>query len=146
MTPPRRPNFYVSQDGYYYLVGEGGWKTREVPLERWSDVAAWLTATTAIAVFASGSGGQDERSRTSEGINAGAGIDVLRHEQRPLPGEPELNVYHYVVGPKETDPNTDSIRYPVYGPYRDGNRTEHWTDFEAAVRSYRLDGGHPDDP
>ena len=53
------------------------------------------------------------------GVPAVGGIDWLRLESNPYPGEPDINAYHFVIG------TPDESGYPVYGPYRNGCRIQH---------------------
>ncbi len=54
--------------------------------------------------------------------NVVAGVDVLTHESRPKPGEPEGNAYHYVF----QYTGKSDYPYTMYGPYKSETIVPHW--------------------
>jgi len=57
-----------------------------------------------------------------------------------MPNEPEVNAYHYVIGPSEAGKGR-----PYWGPFKAGCRVGHWTTLDDLVEAY-FSGNHPDDP
>lgn len=88
-----------------------------------------LGKTETFAVFASGVAPQ-----AYTGVEGHvAGIDWVKPERHPKPGEPPLNVYHYGIGPP------DEHGYPVFGPIINGSIAPHWADLEDLVVYLNFD-------
>ncbi|MBM3988179.1 MAG: hypothetical protein FJ294_09515 [Planctomycetes bacterium] len=116
----RAPNFHISFRNCEALIGAGMWSIIEVPPDRWAAVKDHLGKTETLAVFASG-----VAPRASPRVEAHiAGIDRVKLEHHPKPGEPPLNVYHYGIG------RPDGHSYPVFGPIRNGSTAPHWSDLD----------------
>lgn len=115
----RNANFYITTENYQHLVGSGLWDIQDLPPERAGQVQAFLNNGDSVAVFASGFA---PRAFSASGSGPVAGIDWVRLERNPQPGEPDLNVYHYVVL------RPDEHGYPVMGPYRNGTIAPHWAE------------------
>src|SRR6266566_308601 len=113
-----RPNFYITEQNFRNLAGSGYWAIQDVPAERAEQVRGFLNNADTIAVFASG---VTPREIHAEGEDVG-GIDWVRLETNRKPGEPPLNVYHYVIK------QPDNRGFPVYGPFKDGAIAPHWSE------------------
>lgn len=112
-------NFFITEENYIEIQGPGFWQRHDVPPDRWDQVGGHFgDHEDTLAVFTSG---HLPKPVASEQHTAAAGIDWLRIERNPAPGEPDINSYHYVVG------MPTSGRYPVWGPYKRGCFVEHWT-------------------
>lgn len=115
-----RVNFHMSEDSFRRVIGSGGWTVQDLPPSVAGDVRPFLDNEDTLAVFASG-------MMPSRGDMPCGGIDWVRIESRPAPGETPLNVYHFEIGPPSDH------GYPVYGPFTDdtaGPRSiaPHWSD------------------
>jgi hypothetical protein len=116
-----RPNFYITEENFADIVGSGLWAIQDVPPERAEALRAFLNNPDSLAVFASGiAPRQVDRSDTT----AVGGIDWVRLEPVRRPGEPPLNVYHFIIG------HRDEIGYPVRGPFREGAIAPHYSTLE----------------
>lgn len=114
-----KPNFWITEDNYFQITGPGYWKINEVPQERLNQLPTPFSLETTVGVFASGVPPYQINEPVAAGI---AGVDWFRLEQNPKPNEPELNVYHFIIG----NP-VPGCGCPVYGPYRNGSIAPHWS-------------------
>jgi hypothetical protein len=112
---PLRPSFYITEENFQELVGNGLWTINDVPLDRLAQIKKFFAKVETVAVFASGLA---PRAHTGSEPRVG-GIDWVRLETNPKPREASLNVYHYLIGPH------DGYGYPVYGPIRNGSIAPH---------------------
>lgn len=118
MNPQDPPNFYITEANFYQLTGPGFWKINDVPPERWQQIAPFLGAEKTLGVFASGQ--SPKAIAASEAPPKIGGIDWMRLEPNPRPGEPPVNVNHFVIGA------SGQQGFPVWGPYRSGSIADHW--------------------
>ena len=140
---PTTPNFYLTESQYYQIFGHQSWTTREVDLRGVTDVPGWLVDRDTITLYSSGSAVQP---RFEDGRNVVGGFERPRHETRPMKGEPEVNVYGFVVLEAESAPDA-SKRFPVFMRKCEVvGRGNHWTTLDELVNAYSFDGSHPDDP
>jgi hypothetical protein len=114
------PNFYITAENFSELVGDGLWTINDVPLQRLAQIKDHFGKVETFALFASGIA---PRACTGTEARVG-GIDWVRLEKHPKPGEPPLNVYHYLIGP------LDERGYPVYGPILNGSIAPHWSELD----------------
>ncbi len=112
-----QPNFYISRETFSNLIGPGFWRVNEVPRERWGMIGWFFAKGDTLAVFASGVAPTLDPSRP----RYPAGIDWVKIENNQKPGEPPLNVYHYVIG------HPSQYGYPVFGPFGNGAIAPHWS-------------------
>lgn len=124
------PNFYIDAENYDRLIGSGCWEIQDLPPNRAELVKPFLNNEDTIAVFASGCPPQPHSTLggsipdTADSDEDIAGIDWVRLESNPKPGEPSLNVYHFVI--KKPDENG----YTVFA-CRDGKSiAPHWSEWE----------------
>lgn len=121
----QKPSFYLERGTFDLLVRdfrdkgqEDDWAVRELLSNQTPAIAGHLSNPDTIAVFSSGSLGRFRREHGEEVV---AGIDWVRHETSPKAGEPEVNVYHYVV----TVPNAEHL-FPVFEIHGGGGLAPHW--------------------
>lgn len=119
MIPPL-PAFYITEENFKELVGNGLWAINDVPLDRLAQIRKFFAKVETIAVLASGLA---PRVHTGTEPCVG-GIDWVKLETNPKRGEPSINVYHYLIGPH------DGYGYPVYGPIRNGSIAPHHSELE----------------
>lgn len=113
------PNFYITTEQFKMLVLTGSWHINDIPLKSAEKIRAHFGNTDSIALFVSGKEA-DPNMFTAEDHTL-AGIDWIRHETKPKPSEPELNVYHYTVC------SGSSGRYPVYYCGHSGSLAPGWS-------------------
>ena len=116
---PKAPNFYITEGDYRRLVPTGSWHINEIPLKIGREIRAHFGISSSFAMFASGAEADPTRIRPEDTVLAG--IDWIRHETNPKPGEPPLNVYHYFVG------SGSAGLYPVYDCGHSGSLAPGWS-------------------
>lgn len=117
--------FYLPEDNYYQLIGAGNWKINELPKELEQQFVRPICLDKTIGVFASGVG-----PHLTGICDVIGGFDWLRLEENPVPGEPAINVNHFIIG------RYDGTGIPVYGPYNEGSRIPHWAQEEDIQKYY----------
>jgi hypothetical protein len=142
-TRPRQPNTFLSDSEFEIVRATDDWKTSETCRELWKLLPQWMGNDETVGLYTSGS---LNSPRLEGGHNVVAGIDRARHETKPMKDEPEINMYHWFVAAKTTNPKTGNLEYPVYGPFIGGTRAPHWTTLDELSAAYKLDGSSPDDP
>lgn len=110
----KKPNFYLSAEEYLNAVPKHEWQTNDLPLDVASGVRRHFGNPSSFALFSSGLSPEAAAANPQKFI---AGMDWIRAEDKPKPGEPELNVYHYLIGP------SGKLGYPVYDCGHSGVRT-----------------------
>lgn len=115
----QQPNFFITEQQYRDLIITGSWHINEVPLEKAEKVKAHFGIESSFALFASGKQADPAMIRAEDSVLAG--IDWIRHETNPMPGEPPLNVYHYFVG------SGSAGLYPVYHCGHSGSIAPGWS-------------------
>lgn len=123
------PNFYIDEHAVDVLIGRGGWKVEDIPLDVASRIRKHLGNSDVLAVFSSGI---KLPPISQSGHPWRVGIDVVRIESKPKRGEPHLNVYHYAVGNRDA-----SGLYPAY-EIEDGGLAPHWADLEDLEIYYKA--------
>jgi len=112
------PNYFLSDEQFETVVGPGDWEIHEIRPEFAAKIRSNFGSETSLCVFASGVEPPDCYDRAGNEI---AGIDWVRHENKPKPGEPELNLYHFAIGAKQKN------GYPVYYTGRGKTIAPHWS-------------------
>jgi hypothetical protein len=120
-TEQIRPNFYLPEDAFQILIGEGNWKTNEIPLALASEIKDHFGINTSFCVLGSGLAPVPKTSADDSPV---AGIDWVRQEDKLQPGEKPLNVYHYMIAQKT------ELGYPVFHLGKDGTIAPHWSELE----------------
>ena len=100
-----KPNFYLSEVDYGKLVNSGQYRINDIPLNVASGIKRHFGSDTSFALFSSGLSPEAAAANPSGFVG---GIDWTRAEDKPKKGEPELNVYHYLIG------SPCKAGYPVY--------------------------------
>src|SRR5579863_926488 len=118
----QQPNFFITDQQYRQLIVTGSWHINDVPLGIAEMVRAHFGITSSFALFASGAKADPAMARPEDAVLAG--FDWVRHETNPVPGEPPLNVYHYVVG------SGSAGRYPVFDCGHSGSLASGWSTLE----------------
>lgn len=121
MSISTRPNFYLTEEAYKQLVGEGEWKINEIPLNVAVKIKGHFGVETSFGVFASGLA---PVPTGFTGQTPVAGIDWIRQEDNLLPNEKPLNVYHYMITQKVTE------GYPVYHMGKQQTVAPHWSELD----------------
>jgi hypothetical protein len=116
---PQQPNFYITDAQYQQLVPTGSWHINEIPLSIAQQVRGHFNIDSSFALFTSGAKADPTMVRPEDSVLAG--LDWIRHETNPRPGEPPLNVYHYFVG------SGSSGKYPVYDCGHSGSLAPGWS-------------------
>jgi len=116
MAPKRKP---LTKEQYDLLGVKAGWELVEVDKEHWRKIPGIQRLDDTVAIMASGC---IDDTRVLNDIHAIAGFDVLVHETRPQPNEPEGNAYHYVV----QELRRSDYPYVLHGPFRSQTRVAHW--------------------
>ena len=130
-----RPNFYITDYAYRLLVGNGGWRINELNLTTAKLVRGHFSANDSFAMFTSGVFVSPNNGATPIII---AGIDWIRMETKPQINEPPLNIYHYIVGSKDTN------GYPVFDCGKKGALAPHWSSLpDLNVYLNNLGGTYP---
>jgi hypothetical protein len=111
------PNLTVKYDLIQSLTSRGAWERADLPPAVAGEIAQFLDRDDTLGVLISGSEDPVVAHGHQDII---AGFDWIKHEQKPKPREPEINVYHYVVGIPD-----DNNECPVYGPYKSGAHLKH---------------------
>jgi hypothetical protein len=113
------PNFYLSEDEFKLIVGDGGWKINEIPLTLAGEIRGHFGIDTSYCVMASGVSPIPPKVKHQQPV---AGIDWIRYENKPKPNEPDFNVYHYMITQK-TDQG-----YPVFDMGAKDTVAPHWSE------------------
>ena len=116
------PNFFLSEVDFKILVGKGDWQVNEIPLKMAERIKGHFGIDTSFCVLASGV--SPIPAKTCPSGSAVAGIDWVRNETKPKPGETELNVYHYVILKQTVD------GYPVFYFGDKETVAPHWSELE----------------
>jgi hypothetical protein len=111
------PNFYIDDDNFKSLIGDGYWSIQDLPNDRAEQVRPFLASDDTIGVFASGC----PPTSSPHASNVIGGIDWVRLESNLKPGEPPLNVYHFVIK------QPDEHGYPVYACRNGNSIAPHWS-------------------
>lgn len=90
-----QPNFYVTESGYRALVNGGEWQINDVPLSLAKQIKDHFDVSSSFALFASGLAPEALAEYRGKSV---AGMDWVRAEDKPKPGELPLNVYRYLMG------------------------------------------------
>lgn len=116
------PNFYITEANYRRMVLTGSWHINDVPLNVAQQVRSFFGVSSSFALFISGA--QADPALVHPEDQVLAGIDWIRNETKPKPGEPDFNVYHYFVG------SGSAGRYPVYYCGHSGSIAPGWSTLE----------------
>src|SRR5262245_9368695 len=100
-----KPNFYIDDAGLKKLVQQGNWRINEIDLPTESGIRNEFGIDSSVCVLGSGVLTPPLSRKAEEVI---AGIDWVRVEDKPKPGEPDFNVYHFVITTKTKE------GYPVF--------------------------------
>ncbi len=114
-----QPDFYIIEADYRRMLLTGSWQINEVPLNVAQQVRGFFGVSSSFALFISGA--KDDPSLIRPEDQVLAGIDWIRNETNPKPGEPDFNVYHYFVG------NGSAGKYPVYYCGHSGSVAPGWS-------------------
>jgi hypothetical protein len=117
---PARPNFYLTDEAFQLLKGEGHWKIHETPLHLAAEIKGHFGIETSFCVFTSGIDSPPEGAGDDSDTPV-AGIDWVRHEDNPRPDEPPFNVYHYMITKKVNE------GYPVFYLGKEQTVAPHWS-------------------
>lgn len=123
--PTAQPNFYIRDSDLLDFISTDHWIRFDLTPEEARRLASFLDAetTSVLGVLVSGSLASPRDEQMIHGIKVYAGLDLLRYENKPRPGEPPINAYHYVVGAPITVGN--ATLHPVFGPHTAGAVLEH---------------------
>jgi len=116
---PTRPAFHLKDDAFQTLIGDGDWKINEVPLKLAAEIKDHFGIDTSFCVCCSGIASIP--TNVGEAVPVG-GIDWIRQEDKPRPGEKPLNVYHYLIAQKTSE------GYPVFHLGERDTVAPHWSD------------------
>lgn len=111
------PKFYITAEQYRMLVPTGSWVINDIPLNLAQGVRDHFGIQSSLALFTSGI--QQPLIRPEDQVLAG--LDWIRHETKPKPNEPELNVYHFAIG------SGSNGTYPVFYCGASGSIAPHWS-------------------
>jgi hypothetical protein len=116
------PNFYLSPSDYGALVKSGEWRINDISLDIASGIRRHFGNPSSFALFSSGLSPEAAAANPQTLV---AGMDWVRAEDNPKEREPELNVYHYLIG------SSGRLGYPVYDCGHSGVLTPSgWTTLE----------------
>lgn len=104
---------------YELLVGQQSWQIIDVPRYQWDKFPDWMGKAAAIM-----SSGDMTKARILNGEKAVGGVDWLRAEDKPKPGEPEGNAYHYVLLERKDG------GFDMLGPFSTEARVNHWFGYD----------------
>ena len=130
-----KPNFYITEADYRRLILTGSWHINDVPLDVAQQVRGHFGISSSFALFVSGAEADPARIRPEDQVLAG--FDWVRNETNPKPGEPDFNVYHYLVG------SGSAGRYPVYDCGHSGSVAPGWSTLEDLNVYFALTGSNP---
>lgn len=117
-----QPNFYITEADYRRLILRGSWHINDVPLNVAQQVRGFFGISSSFALFVSGAKADPAQIRPEDQVLAG--FDWVRNETNPKPGEPDFNVYHYLVG------SGSAGKYPVYDCGHSGAIAPGWSTLE----------------
>ena len=115
------PNFYLSEAEFLTLVRSGNWKINEIPLPVAAQIRTHFGIDTSYCVLASGVAPIPLPGSRDEPV---AGIDWIRNEDKPQPGEPPFNVYHSMITRKTEQ------GYPVFHLGCKDTIAPHWSELD----------------
>ncbi|MBI1178720.1 hypothetical protein GC207_14905 [bacterium] len=115
------PSFYLSEGEFQTLVGSGNWKINEIPLPIAVQIRSHFGIDTSYCVLASGIATILPPGPHDEPVG---GIDWIRNEDNPQPGEPPFNVYHSMIAQKTNQ------GYPVFHLGKKDTVAPHWAELE----------------
>jgi len=118
---PTFPNFYLTEEAFQTLVGDGNWKINEIPWHLAIEIKDHFGIDTSFCVC--GSGVSALPTHTADDVPV-AGIDWIRQEDKLRAGEKPFNVYHYLITQKTTE------GYPVFHLGEQDTVAPHWSELE----------------
>jgi hypothetical protein len=113
--------FPITQAQFDIMLGNPDWNITEIPQNLLASIPDLFRRPDVVAVYTSGDLTQ---TKVLNGIEAVLGMDVIALEPRPVPGEPELNIYHTVV--RKLEQPIGDYRYVVHAGFRDDTIGGHW--------------------
>jgi hypothetical protein len=116
MKPKRKP---LTTQQFEMLSQVQGWEIFEIPKESWKSIPGLTRQEDTIAIMGSA---DVYNEKLLNKIHSIAGFDQLVFENRPHPGEPEGNAYHYVI--QQT--TRSDYPYILHGPFTSETRVGHW--------------------
>jgi len=117
-----QPNFFIPEGDYRRMILTGSWQINDVPLNVAEQVRGFFGVSSSFALFISGAKNDPALIRPEDKVLAG--IDWIRSETNPKPGEPDFNVYHYFVG------SGSAGLFPVYYCGHSGSIAPGWSTLE----------------
>lgn len=130
----KKPNFVIDVENFQLVRDEVGvGQIKELPHDVAGLLAPHITGhPDTLYVASSGVNLSCEYGVLDSGEQQVA-VEWVRHETRPMPGEPECNVYRYLFGITKDSRciGLDVTRRPETGQVAD-----HWTTFDDAVNRH----------